>query len=187
MMSLAGTFRKNFAPRAGLIAVLSMALGACSADHVSSEAAELSNTWAFLEVPKSSPTQLVASFARYCANKPDTVETADAALRAAGYVPVSNQRAARAYVVDYNRPAIALSDRMCLVRAKSRTGQTDAFQNYITRAFPAAQPIDPAPLGRRIEQAWRVPGPSPRIIATERGADLGWYTYSLILFQVEAA
>jgi hypothetical protein len=164
-----------------------MALSACSADNVSPDTAELANTWAYLEVPKSSPRQLVQSFERYCASERGALAERDAALRADGYVPLSRQGRARAYVVDDNRPAIAMSKRMCLVRAKSRTGQTNAFQAYVARAFPGAKPMDPATLGPRIEQAWQVPGDAPRIVATERGADLGWYTYSLILFEAEAA
>lgn len=167
------------------VVAMTVSVGACSSSQVGSDRAELANTWLYYEVPKSTPSQLVWSFERYCHNREDSLAENDKRLRADGFVPVSRQEGARAYVVDDNRPAVAVSDRMCIVHAKSRTGQTDAFRSYVARTFPKARPIDPETLGRRIEQAWQLP--DSRILATQRGANLGWYTYSLILFQAEAA
>ncbi len=158
-------------------------LTACSAQGVSSDTAELRNMWRANLVPKSSPALMVSAFDRFCAQGPRD----DATLRAAGYVPLPERSpGARAYVIDDRRPAVAVSERMCVVQAESRTGQTARFQNYVTATYPGARPIDPAPLGRNIEQAWSLPTDPPSLIATERTVSLGWYRYALIFFRPEA-
>ncbi|MCV3272189.1 hypothetical protein [Roseobacter sinensis] len=155
-------------------------LAACSAEGVSPDTAELRNTWRGNLVPKSSPALMVNAFDRFCTTGPRD----DAALRAAGYVPLPERTpGARAYVIDDSRPAVAVSDTMCLVQAESRTGQTTRFQNYVAATYPGARAIDPEPLGRNIEQAWSIPTDPPAIIATERTVSVGWYRYALILFQ----
>lgn len=169
---------------AGFVATLT-GISACSASHVGPDAAELNNIWTYYEVPKSTPRQLVLSFDRYCNNRKSSLAEDDQRLRADGFVPLSQSKGAQSYVADNNLPAVAVSDRMCITHAKSRTGQTDAFQSYVARVFPEAKPLDPTSFGSRIEQAWQVSG--SRILATQRGADLGWYTYSLILYQAEGA
>ncbi len=163
----------------GLISAC-LALAACSADGVSPDTAELRNMWRGNLVPKSSPALMVRAFDRFCTDGPRD----DATLRAAGYVPLPRRTAgARAYVIDDSRPAVAVSETMCLVQAESRTGQTTRFQNYVAATYPGARAIDPAPLGQNIEQAWSVPTSPPAIIATERTVSVGWYRYALILFQ----
>lgn len=166
----------------GLISAC-LALAGCSADGVSSDTAELRNMWRGNLVPKSSPALMVNAFDRFCTTGPRD----DAALRAAGYVPLPERTpGARAYVIDDSRPAVAVSDTMCLVQAASRTGQTTRFQNYVTATYPGAREIDPEPLGANIEQAWSLPTNPPALIATERTVSVGWYSYALILFQPEA-
>lgn len=161
-------------------ASLSCLLAACSAQGVSSDTAELRNMWRFNLVPKSSPAVMVSAFDRFCTTGPRD----DATLRAAGYVPLPERAAgARAYVINDRRPAVAVSDKMCVVQAESRTGQTTRFQNYVAATYPEARPIDPAPLGKNIEQAWSLPTNPPSLIATERTVSLGWYRYALIHFR----
>ena len=134
-------------------------------------------------VPKSSPALMVRAFDRFCTVGPQD----DATLRAAGYVPLPERTpGARAYVIDDSRPAVAVSNSMCLVQAESRTGQTTRFQNYVAATYPDAQAIDPTQLGRDIEEAWSVPTDPPTIIATERTVSVGWYRYALILYRPEA-
>ncbi|WP_195821735.1 hypothetical protein [Roseobacter sp. MH60115] len=154
-------------------------LAACSTQGVSSDTAELRNMWRFNLVPKSAPAVMINAFDRFCTVGPRD----DATLRAAGYVPLPERTpGARAYVIDDRRPAIAVSDKMCVVQAESRTGQTARFQNYVTATYPGARAIDPAPLGKNIEQAWSLPTTPPSLIATERTVSLGWYRYALIHF-----
>ncbi|GFE48831.1 hypothetical protein So717_05840 [Roseobacter cerasinus] len=168
---------------ATLCVAMLLTLSACTAQGVSSDTAELRNMWRSNLVPKSTPYQMVRTFDRVCTNGPRD----DATLRSAGYVPLTERApGARAYVIDNRYPAVAVSDRMCLVLAESRTGQTANFNDYVAKTFPRARAIDPKPLGRDIEQAWQVPTTPPAIIATERTVSVGWYRYALILFQPEA-
>lgn len=160
-----------------------LSVSACTAQGVSSDTAELRNMWRSNLVPKSTPYRMVRTFDRFCTKGPRD----DATLRSAGYVPLPDRAAgARAYVIDNTYPAVAVSDAMCMVQAESRTGQTTNFQRYVAATYPDARAIDPAPLGRNIEQAWSVPTTPPAIIATERTVSVGWYRYALILFQPEA-
>lgn len=181
------TAKTACAMRLGMLATLT--LGACSAQNVAPDAAELANISAFKMVPKSSPRQLVLAFDRFCVNRKDTLAAQDDALRAAGYVPVAAapNATARTYVVDSDRPAIAMSERMCVVRARSRTGQTDRFETYIADTFEQARSLPPAAFGRRIEKAWQLNDQPARVIATERSSQLGWYTYSLIHYEAQTS
>ncbi|MBW4709686.1 hypothetical protein KX928_18010 [Roseobacter sp. YSTF-M11] len=168
----------------GLALLAFFLLTACSAEGVSPDTAELRNMWRANLVPKSSPAVMVSAFDRFCAIGPRD----DATLRAAGYVPLPQEvPGARAYVIDDRRPAVAVSDSMCVVQAESRTGQTARFRNYIAATYPDARPVDPEPLGRNIEQAWSVASDPPTLIATERTESFGWYRYALILFQPGAS
>lgn len=161
-----------------------LALAACAPDGLGpADRSELDNMWRGNLAPKSSPANLVAAFDRFCV-QPPRAQT-EAALRAAGYVPLPERTpGARGWVVDDSRPAIALSDTMCAVRAKSRSGQTDRFTAYVSRAFPDARSIDPASFASDLEAAWAVPGPA--IVATARERDIDFFTYTLIHYTPEA-
>lgn len=161
-----------------------LALAACADGLSPADRSELDNMWRGNLAPKSSPANLVAAFDRFCVQPPRA--QAEAALRAAGYIPLPERaQGARGWVVDDSRPAVALSGTMCVVRAKSRSGQTDRFNDYVTRAFPQASPADPAAFGDAIEAAWAVPGPA--IVATERRRDLDFFIFSLIYYTPEPA
>ncbi|MEP2641861.1 hypothetical protein [Roseobacter sp.] len=128
------------------------------------------------------------AFDTFCTNGPRTAAGVETSLRAAGYVPLPKRTAGvKAFVVDTKKPAVAVSDSMCLVQADARTGQTTRFQTYVAETYPNARTLDPATLGDDIEQAWSIPSDPPAIIATERTESLGWYRYALILFRPEAA
>lgn len=159
-------------------------LASCGPSGLSpADRAELDNMWRFNQAPKSDPSQMVAAFDRFCVTTPRG--SAEAALRRAGYVPLPEKTSgARGWVVDDSRPAVAVSDKMCVVRAKSRSGQTSRFTDYVARAFPQATPTDPQPLGDAIEAAWRVPGPA--LVATERRRDVDFFVYTLIYYTPEA-
>lgn len=171
-------------PIALFLVSLFAVLAACGGP-ITPDQAELANIRRSHLVPKSSPNQMIRAFDRFCINGPADPAQADVQLRAASYVPVpARQRGTRAYVVDDKRPAVARSARMCMVQVKARTGQADKMQRYIAKNFPDAQPLDPAPLGRGIEQAWRVPGPG--LIATRRAMDADWHIYTLLLYRERA-
>lgn len=167
-----------------VLVATALVLGACGSEDISSDEAEFANIWRANQVPKSPPEIMVRAFNSYCAPAAPRQET-DTALRRVGYVPVPHDRSAEvtAYVIDDIRPAVAVSDRMCLVQAKARSGQTDRFQRYVSETFPKARALDPAPFGKSIEQAWLVPSTPPAIIATDRVIDIDWYVYSLIYFR----
>ncbi|WP_299968269.1 hypothetical protein [uncultured Roseobacter sp.] len=157
-------------------------LAGCAGQNVSADRAELENMWRGFLAPKSTPKQMVTAFDDFCISGPRD----EAGLRAAGYVPLPQRVAgARAWVVDDRRPAVALSDRMCVVHAKARTGQTAAFAGYVAETFPTAVATDPAPFGKDIEAVWQVPGPA--IIATERRRDVDFFVYTLIHYRAGAA
>ena len=163
-----------------------LALTACSTGPVSPDTAELANIRQSYQVPRSSPAAFVRAFNTYCLNGPTDPGAAETRLRSAGYVPLPGRQrsSARAFVADDLRPLVAVSDRMCLVRAKARTGQTERLERHITSALPNATAVDPKAFGPTIEQAWRVPGPA--IVATERQFDVNVYTYSAIYFRERA-
>lgn len=165
-----------------------LSLTACSTGNVSPDTAELRNMWRVNLVPKSEPYQMTQAFDRYCTNGPRDAKASEAKIRAAGYVPLPQEvPGINAYVIDNERPAVAISSKMCLVQADSRTGQTTRFQNYVAKTYPTARAIDPKALGDDIEQAWSVPSDPPALIATERTESFGWYRYAIILYRPDAA
>lgn len=176
---------RSVPPLASLVTVV---LSACAPQNPSADYAELNNMWRVNLVPKSEPYQVTQAFDRYCTNGPRDAKAADAKLRTAGYVPLPRKVSGiTAYVIDNERPAVAVSSKMCVVQAESRSGQTARFQNYVAKTYPAARAIDPKSLGDTIEQAWSVPSDPPAIIATERTESFGWYRYALILYTPGAA
>lgn len=159
-------------------------LTACSSQNVSPDTAELRNIKWSNQVPKSKPHQITQAFDRYCTHGPRDAKASEAKLRKAGYVPLPEKvRGIKAFVIDDRRPAVAVSSKMCLVQADSRTGQITRFRNYVAKTFPDARPIDPEPLGKNIEQAWQIPSDPPALIATERTESFGWYRYAIILYR----
>ncbi|MFK7870538.1 MAG: hypothetical protein AB8B58_15025 [Roseobacter sp.] len=176
------------APAASLphavVLLASLTLASCGTSGLSpADRSELDNMWRFNQAPKSDPSQMVAAFDRFCVNTPRA--SAETALRRVGYVPLPEKTpGAQGWVVDDSRPAVAISDKMCVVRAKSRSGQTSRFTDYVARAFPQAAPTDPALLGEAVEAAWRVAGPA--LVATERRRDVDFFVYTLIYYTPEA-
>lgn len=170
--------------RAALVGLTSAAvLAGCSVDGISPDQAEVNNMWEVYKVPKSAPAAFVGTFDRFCTNGVSSRSDLDRSLRAAHYVPLQAKprQGVRVYVVDDRRPAVAVSDTMCLVQAKSRTGQTDLVRRYVADVFPDARPTDASQLGRDVEQAWVLP--DNRIVATQRTDTTGvWSRYALILF-----
>ncbi|QJF52455.1 hypothetical protein [Roseobacter ponti] len=173
-------------PLPGAVASAAVLLGGCATGDRSADVTELDNTWRANLVPKSSPALMVGTFERFCVET-SGLAARETALRRAGYVPLADRGTpgTRAFVVDDTRPAVAVSENMCLVQARARTGQTERFERYVTVRFPDAVETDPAPLGRSISQAWSVPGPA--IIATERVQDVDWNNFALIYYRPEGA
>ncbi|MGX9356569.1 hypothetical protein ACS3SW_15810 [Roseobacteraceae bacterium S113] len=167
------------------IAFASLALTACGPE-IRPDRAELVNMRFSNQVPKSSPAQLVGAFDRHCINGENTREAQEAELRAASYVPRPTKNDVQLFLVDNRRPAVALTDRICMVKARSRTGQTERFTNYVAETFPDATPLDKSTFSTRLENAWAVRDPAPGIIATERRVDRGnETTYALIHFRAD--
>jgi hypothetical protein len=162
-----------------------MALAGCGPDGLSpADRAELDNMWRINLMPKSTPAQLVVAFDRFCVRTPRA--DIEGALRDAGYVPLpEREKGARAFVIDTNNPAVAYTDSICSVRALARSGQTEAFNDYVAGRFPEARETDPEPLGADIEAAWRLPGPA--LLASERRRDIDFFSYSLIYYRPEAS
>ena len=176
------------AARFGGLAVV-MALGACSADPLDSDTLELATMRDSNIIPKSSPGQLRRVFDRFCVKGTGNPDALDTQLRAASYVPMRRgqtaaARTSRLYVVDDRRPAVIVSDRICGVRAISRTGQTEEINSYITNAFPKARPMATDRLNRDVEQAWQI---DDGIIATTRNRWIGNRSaFTVLLFRPEA-
>jgi hypothetical protein len=175
--------RDGFVKTAPPAALVLLALTACAPAGLSpADRAELDNMWRASLVPKSTSEQLVSAFADFCLDTPRAqVETV---LRDADYVPLPERTAgARGWVVDDRRPAVAVSDKMCVVRAKSRSGQTAAFANLVEKRFPNARPLDPEDFGENIEAVWQVS--QERLVASERQRDIDFFIYSLIYYTPE--
>ncbi|MCR9124571.1 MAG: hypothetical protein NXH82_00445 [Rhodobacteraceae bacterium] len=166
-----------------LAAACTVVLAGCD---ITPDKAELANLAPWNAVPKSSPRQLLSMFETVCIDGPAGRTATRAMLRDLGYVPTGPARTGRGqlFLVDDRRPAVALTEDMCMVRAAARTGQTELFRDWMAHRFPAARqmPRDRAP--RRTEDAWLVALPDPAIIATQRTA-LGsrFYGYGLIAFR----
>ncbi|MEM8774818.1 MAG: hypothetical protein AAGF53_07270 [Pseudomonadota bacterium] len=153
-----------------------------------SDALELFNTFDGNVVPKSSPTAFVSAFDTFCVKGPESVEGVDKALREVSYVPTRTANGTLLYVVDDSRPAIAISEQSCSVRALSRTGQTDRVKNYMAENFPEAKQLTPAAFGKDVEQVWEVGAPRPGAIVTTRTIELGTTTsYTLIFLRQKSA
>jgi len=158
-------------------------LAGCSAEGLTPDEAEVANIRRAHLVPKAAPAGFVKAFDRFCTNAPDSAAELETALRGADYVPYRStpRKGVRVWVVDSKRPAVGVTDTMCLVQARSRTGQTEKVRRYVADTFPEARPTAPTPFGRDIEQAWVLPG--NRILATRRYVETGNHTtYALILF-----
>ncbi|MBZ0123214.1 MAG: hypothetical protein K8F31_04950, partial [Roseovarius sp.] len=157
-------------------------LAACSNAAPPPDRLELATIPRWREVPKSTPAQLVGAFDRFCTDRTPGMAAQDARLRAAGYIPKVRASAGRPalYVVDDRRPAVAVSDRICAVRAVARTGQRERVDRYVAATFPAARPLARDGLSRDVEQAWTIEG---GIIATTRNLWAGNVTtYTVTLF-----
>lgn len=162
-----------------------LCLSACAPQGLDpADRAELDNMWRSYLVPKSTSDQLVAAFADFCLDAPRAeVETV---LRNADYVPLPERApGARGWVVDDRRPAVAISDTMCVVRAKSRSGQTAAFENMVRTRFPDARPLDREDFGEDIEAVWQVSRAG--LVASERERDIDFFIYSLIYYTPEGS
>ncbi|MEM6888657.1 MAG: hypothetical protein AAF636_11015 [Pseudomonadota bacterium] len=171
--------------RLAWLAAAGLTLAACAPDGLSpADRAELDNMLRVNLVPKSTATEMVTAFDDFCVASPRA--QTEQALRGAGYIPLPDRaEGARAFAVDDRRPVVAFSDRMCVVRAKARSGQTDRFAAYVAETFPDAQPADPARFGDDIEAAWLVPGPS--VVATERRRDIDFFVFTLIHYAPEGS
>ena len=156
----------------GTVSALGAALilSACVSAPATPDAYELANIYADNIVPKSTPARFVAAFERYCLDHDGT--GLESVLRADNYVPVPRRAGAQvqSWVVDDRRPAVMLLDGLtgCSVAAEARTGQTTAVQALIARRYRSAAPLDPATVGRSVEQAWAVPGEAGVIVFTQR-------------------
>ena len=169
----------------GLSCVSLATLMACTGPY-GADQAELANIKPSNIVPKSSPSQLVKVFDQFCTDAPRRHSEHEAALRNASYVPKQPRQisAPQVFLVDDLRPAVAVSDTVCMVQARSRTGQTERVADYVAARFANAKPLDPAPLGHHIERAWSVSLPDAAVIATERRLTLdGVTSFSVILFR----
>ena len=164
-------------------------ISGCSPDNLGPDELEFANIRTDRIVPRSSPKALIAAFDSYCVSAPREREAADRLLRSADYVPVRKygRKGVRVYVVDDRRPAIARSSAMCIARARSRTGQTYALQEYVMDKFPDARPMDPESLPKDIEQAWTVSNP-PAIVASQRRIEIGNHSsFGLVYFSPKTA
>ena len=169
-------------------AALGLGLAGCSPHNVGPDQAELATMREWNKVPRSSPTAFVTAFRSYCLGGRSGRAAIEPKLRKAGYVPLPNRSdpQRRAYVVDDTRPLVAIGPNVCIVRAKSRSGQTQKFRSFVAGNFPNARPLPPRSLSRNTEQAWRVTGTDSGIIATQRTSDGGGFLYSAIFFRESA-
>jgi len=161
-------------------------LAGCTAADLGPDALEVANIKRSHIVPKSSPGALVHAFDKYCVNGPRDRALADTLLRKSSYVPRPRrgQNKARVYVIDNKRPLVALTQNICVVQARSRTGQTHKFRAYIAKTFPRAKPVPPGTFWHNIEQAWAIPSDPPAIVATQRDLEPGNFSrYGLIYYQ----
>jgi hypothetical protein len=129
---------------------------------------ELANIKPANVVPKSSPEQLIDAFDDVCFA--DSVSDAEAKLRAAGYVPATRVASSTMtlYYVDDERPAVGLRAAVggfdCAVHAETRTGQTNAVDDYVARKFPKAELRD----NPHTERYWLAPYTKGGILFTSR-------------------
>lgn len=166
-----------------ILSISILLLVAACGQPIGSDQAELRNIKPYNRVPKSSPTQFVKAFDRFCLSPVNGLETRESRLRKASYVPTQTGEL-KVFLVDDRRPAIVLGKHICSARALSRTGQTEKLQVYIASNFPNARPLDPSAFGHDVEQAWRISSPIPAFIATERTLTIDGYTgYAVTIFR----
>lgn len=166
----------------GLLALLALT-GCSDAAQPQADRLELATIPHWKEVPKSSPSQFVRTFERFCANRSAGMAAMDATLRKAGYVPkvAASARRPAIYVVDDRRPAVVVGERICGVRAVSRTGQTERMNRYVAAAFPEARPVGTQGFSTDVEQVWQIEG---GMIATTRNDWVGNRSaYTVALFR----
>ncbi|MEM9438220.1 MAG: hypothetical protein AAGA15_14375 [Pseudomonadota bacterium] len=167
-----------------------LALTACSeALTTNPDLAELQNIDRDRAIPKATPARLVNTFREVCVEGPAAYEAKEALLRDLSYVPARplDDGASQLFVVDDRRPAVVLTQSMCMAVAEARTGQSERFEDYVAATFPAARPLDPASFDRNIEKAWQVSTPAPGIVASQREPYQAITRYSLIFFRAGAA
>lgn len=165
---------------------LGLVLAACSSSALGPDRAELANLSKWNAVPKSTPSAFVQTFDQVCVKTAPSLADLDASLRQANYVPADKSAASGTvlYLVDDRRPAIAVSDTMCLAQALSRTGQAERVREYVAQNFPNAQQMNPKSFKTEIEHAWSVDTPFPGILATQRRINIDATTgYALIYFR----
>ncbi|MBA86276.1 hypothetical protein ACSSNL_07385 [Thalassobius sp. S69A] len=158
----------------GLPLILTMLVAGCVEPDLGPDAAELANIRKSNIVPKSSASAFVKTFDKFCVTGPAAPAAKEALLRDAGYVPLRAPiNGARAFVSDDRRPAVAFSDRSCMVYARSRTGQTNRVNRYMRATFPQAVALDPATAGRSFEQVWQVSDSPAALVGSSRHNDGG--------------
>ncbi|MEO1025279.1 MAG: hypothetical protein AAFX07_06955 [Pseudomonadota bacterium] len=169
--------------RALLILAISVLVGC--AGPTTTDQTELLNIKLSNRLPKSSPSQFVAAFDKYCVEE-KSPSARESLLRNANYVPVAPKRPnePQVFPVDDRRPAVVVSDRLCSVRALSRTGQTQRLSSYIEEKFQIFQPLPRNFVGSEVEQLWQIADYKPALIATDRGHTIdGLTTYAVTIFR----
>ena len=168
--------------------ILTMLVAGCIGPDLGPDAAERSNIRKSNIVPKSSASAFVKAFDRFCVSGPTAPAAKEAMLRDAGYVPLrAPMNGARAFVSDDRRPAVAFSDRSCMVYVRSRTGQTNRVNRYVRDTFPQAVALDPATAGRSFEQVWQVSDAPAALVGTSRHNDGGNHTrFALSYFRPDS-
>lgn len=172
----------------GLPLLLTVLVAGCVGPDLGPDAAELANIREDHIVPKSSASAFVKAFDKFCVTGPAAPAAKEALLRDAGYVPLrAPMNGARAFVSDDRRPAVAFSDRSCMVYARSRTGQTNRVNRYVRDTFPRAVALDPAAAGRSFEQVWQVSDNPAALVGTSRHNDGGNHTRFALSYFAPAA
>lgn len=169
--------------RTFLVLVTSTLVG-CTGS-ITSDQAELWNIKFGNRVPKSSPSQFVRAFDKFCV-EPESPSAREKLLRKASFIPTKPKRPDKpqVYFVDDRRPAIVISGTLCSARALSRTGQTQRLRSYIETKFRIVRSLQPSSVGPEVEQLWQIDGPARVLIATERGQTIdGLTTFAVTIFR----
>jgi len=126
--------------RAAAVSVM-LTAGGCVA--TTSDEIELRNVDWWKVIPKSSPSQLVNAFDRYCFAADGS--TAHARLIDDDYVQVPKRGEINNYVVDSKKPLVMLSGSGsaygCAVAAEARTGQRNKMITYIEGRSDKSVPV----------------------------------------------
>ena len=171
--------------RAAWLACVALAGAGCSeAVTTDPDQAELRNIYHVYGVPKSSPSQLVNTFSAVCVDGPASRADKEETLRDLSYVPVREwvPGESQLFVVDDRRPAVVLTQKMCMALAEARTGQSERFEDYVESSFKGARPLNAESFARNIERAWQVDAPRPGIVASQREPYQAITRYGLIFF-----